>query len=323
MGHTNPSDDDHDHQGGHDQTGTSGGHAHGHGHGLTPGSRNKQRLRGVLALTTLFMVAEVIGGLYSKSLALLADAAHMLTDAGGLALALFAIWFAEKPATPERTYGYYRAEILAALANAVVLIGISFLILYEAYERLRTPPAVASRPMLAIAALGLVVNAVGLWVLRGGSRDSLNMKGAYFELLSDALTSVGVLIAAGIMWATGWYYADPLISAGIGVFILPRTWSLLREAVGILLEGTPSDVNLAALRVALEKLPGVAAVHDLHVWALTSGVYAMSLHAVLKDDASHDEVCNAIREHARSAFKINHSTVQVERVCCPPSETHS
>lgn len=269
------------------------------------------------------MAAEVVGGLYTKSLALLADAAHMLTDAGGLALALFAIWFAEKPATPERTYGYYRAEILAALANAIVLIGISGLILYEAYERLRTPPTVASRPMLAIAALGLVVNVAGLAVLRGGSNSSLNMKGAYFELLSDALTSVGVLIAAGIMWKTGWYYADPLISAGIGVFILPRTWSLLREAVGILLEGTPSDVNLTVLRASLEQLAGVAAVHDLHVWALTSGVYAMSLHAVLKDGAGHDEVCRTICEHVRSKFKISHSTVQVERTGCPASETHS
>lgn len=321
MGHEHQAGEGHDHENGHSQGQRSGGHAH--SHSLTPGNHNKWRLRAVLVLTTLFMAAEVLGGLYSKSLALLADAAHMLTDAGGLALALFAIWFAEKPATPERTYGYYRAEILAALANAVVLIGISGLILYEAYARLRTPPSVASKPMLAIAALGLVVNVVGLAILRGGSRDSLNMQGAYFELLSDALTSVGVLVAAGIMWVTGWYYADPLISVGIGLFILPRTWMLLREAVGILLEGTPSDVNLAALRTALETLPGVAAVHDLHVWALTSGVYAMSLHAVLKDDAGHDEVCLAIRQHARSAFKINHSTVQVERACCPPAETHS
>lgn len=319
MGHEHQSNDGHDHDGHGHPSHKSG---HGHSHGLTPGSRNKRRLVVVLGLTTLFMAAEVVGGLYTKSLALLADAAHMLADAGGLALALFAIWFAEKPATPERTYGYYRAEILAALANAVVLIGISGVILYEAYERLRTPPAVASRPMLAIAALGLLVNAIGLLVLRGGSRESLNMKGAYYELLSDALTSVGVLIAAGIMWATGWYYADPLISAGIGLFILPRTWGLLREAVGILLEGTPSDINLTALRASLEQLAGVAAVHDLHVWALTSGVYAMSLHAVLKENASHDEVCRTIRDHARDAFKISHTTVQVERAGCPPTETH-
>lgn len=310
----------HDHEDEHSHLPDQSGH--GHSHGFTPGSRNKRRLAVVLGLTMLLMAAEVVGGFYTKSLALLADAAHMLTDAGGLALALFAIWFAEKPATPERTYGYYRAEILSALANAVVLIGISGLILYEAYERLRTPTTVASRLMLAIAALGLVINTIGLLVLRGSSHESLNMKGAYYELLSDALTSVGVIIAAGIMWATGWYYADPIISAGIALFILPRTWGLLREAVGILLEGTPSDINMAALRTSLEQLAGVAAVHDLHVWALTSGVYAMSLHAVLREDASHDEVCRVIQNHARDAFKISHTTVQVERAGCSPADTH-
>lgn len=320
MGHEHRTDENHGLEREHAPESQQGGH--GHGHGFSSASRNKRRLAIVLGLTTLFMAAEVAGGLYTHSLALLADAAHMLTDAGGLALALFAIWFAEKPATPERTYGYYRAEILAALANAVVLIGISGLILYEAYARLIHPPTVASRPMLLIAALGLLVNGVGLAVLRGGSQEGLNMKGAYYELLSDALTSIGVLAAAGIMWATSWYYADPIISAGIGIFILPRTWNLLREAVGILLEGTPSDINLVALRKSLEGLAGVAAVHDLHVWALTSGVYAMSLHAVIKDGAGHDEVCSAVRDHARTTFKISHTTVQVERAGCSPDETH-
>lgn len=296
---------------------------HGHHHGLSPGNRNKnkRRLALVLGLTALFMIVEVVAGLYTHSLALLADAAHMLTDAGGLALALFALWFAEKPATPERTFGYYRAEILAALVNAVVLLGISGLILFETYQRLKAPPMVASKPMLAVAALGLLVNVVGLELLRGGSHESLNMKGAYYELLADALASVGVLIAAAIMWTTGWYYADPLISAAIGLFIVPRTWRMLSEAVGILLEGTPAEVNLPNLRASLERLPGVAAVHDLHVWALTSGVNAMSLHAVPKDDTAHEMVIRTICEHART-FKISHTTVQVERSGCAPAETH-
>jgi len=305
---------------------SQGGHSHGgqgHHHGPSPGSRNKRQLVLVLGLTTMFMAVEVAAGLYTHSLALLADAAHMLTDAGGLALALFAIWFAEKPATPERTYGYYRAEILAAAVNAMVLLGISGLVLYEAYQRFRTPPTVQSKPMLLVAALGLLVNVAGLALLRSGSRESLNMKGAYYELFSDALTSVGVIIAASVMWATGWYYADPLLSAAIGLFIVPRTWRLLSEAVGILLEGTPSDVNLARLRETLLQIPGVATVHDLHVWVLTSGVYAMSLHAVLHDGADHDDVRRAICDHARIAFKISHATVQVERAGCLPAETHA
>jgi len=176
----------------------------------------------------------------------------------------------ERPADQARTYGYYRAEILAALANAVVLIVVSLYILYEAYRRLVDPPEVASKAMLAVATLGLAVNVAGLLLLRGGSEASLNMKGAYFELLSDMLTSVGVIVAGVVMWTTGWYYADPLISAGIGLFIFPRTWALMREAVGVLLEGTPVGVDIASLRERIGATPGVVGVHDLHVWSLTS-----------------------------------------------------
>ncbi|MGI0016822.1 MAG: cation diffusion facilitator family transporter, partial [Nitrososphaera sp.] len=214
----------------------------GTGHSHTPAGQNKRRLAIVFGLTFVYLFAEVIGGLLTRSLALLADAGHMLTDVAGLGLALFAIKFAERPATPERTYGYYRVEILAAQTNAIVLIGISFYILYEAYRRFLDPPEVASKPMLLIASIGLIVNLAGLLILRAGSFESLNIKGAYFEVLSDMLTSVGVIIAGIVMWTTGWYYADPLISAGIGLFILPRTWKLLREAVGVLLEGTPSEI---------------------------------------------------------------------------------
>jgi cobalt-zinc-cadmium efflux system protein len=294
----------------------------GSGHGHSAAGKNKRNLRIVLLLTATYLVAEVIGGLLTNSLALLADAGHMLTDVAGLGLALFAINFAERPATPERTYGYYRVEILAALTNAVVLVGISFYILYEAYERFRNPPEVASKTMLLVAVVGLAVNIAGIFILRAGSAESLNIKGAYFEVLSDMLTSVGVIIAGVIMWTAGWYYADPLISAGIGLFILPRTWKLLREAVGVLLEGTPSDINLTALREAIAKLNGVAGVHDLHVWTLTSGVNAMSVHAVLDDGATHDAVLDAVQRCVTSSFKIAHATVQVERKGCAERETH-
>ena len=294
----------------------------GHGHSHTPAGNNKKRLAIVLALTTTYLVAEVVGGLLTHSLALLADAGHMLTDVAGLGLALMAIQFAERPATPERTYGFYRVEILAALANSVVLIGISIYILYEAYQRFRNPPEVKSLAMLGVASVGLVINLVGIYLLRAASKESLNMKGAYYEVLSDLLTSIGVMVAAIIMLTTGWYYADPLISAGIGLFILPRTWMLLRDAVGVLLEGTPTDVNLTALREAIGSVSGVASVHDLHVWSLTSGVNAMSVHAVLADHSLHDEVLAAVQKKVTSEFKIAHATVQVECQGCAAFETH-
>lgn len=295
------------------------GHARG---GQSAAGKNKKNLAIVLGLTTAYLIAEIVGGLWTGSLALLADAGHMLTDVAGLALALLAIWFAEKPATPERTYGYYRFEILAALTNAVVLIGISLYILYEAYERFKNPPEVESAAMLGIAAIGLVINIVGMFILRAGSKESLNMKGAYFEVLSDMLTSIGVIIAGIIMLTTGWYYADPLISAGIGLFILPRTWALLKESVGVLLEGTPTDVNLENLRDSLTKIEGVAGIHDLHVWSLTSGVNAMSVHAVLMSDDQHDAVMTRVHDFVTKNFKISHVTVQTECDGYAEHETH-
>lgn len=291
-------------------------------HAQSAAGKNKRRLAIVFGLTFLYLIAEVIGGLLTGSLALLADAGHMLTDVAGLGLALFAIWFAERAATPERTYGYYRVEILAALSNAIVLIGISLYILYEAYERFKNPPEVESGAMLIVAAVGLVINIAGILILRAGSQQSLNMKGAYFEVLSDMLTSIGVIVAGIIMLTTGWYYADPLISAGIGLFILPRTWLLLKDAVGVLLEGTPSDINLTALREAIGTVAGVADIHDLHVWSLTSGVNAMSVHTVLAQGASHEDVLTAVRQRVTSDFKIAHATVQVEREECAAYETH-
>lgn len=294
----------------------------GHGHAHSAAGANKKRLAIVFGLTTLYLVAEVVGGLMTGSLALLADAGHMLTDVAGLGLALLAIKFAERPATPERTYGYYRVEILAALTNAIVLIGISIYILYEAYERFRKPPEVESGMMLVVATIGLAINIAGIFILKKGSQESLNMKGAYFEVLSDMLTSVGVIVAGVIMLTTGWYYADPIISAGIGLFILPRTWMLLREAVGILLEGTPSGVNLTAIRELVGRLPGVREMHDLHVWTLTSGVNAMSAHVVIIDDSLHNELLSAIHDTITRNFDIEHVTVQIERDGWKDCESH-
>ena len=284
--------------------------------------RNKRHLTLVFGFTTLYLVVEVIGGLVTGSLALLADAGHMLTDVGGLGLGLFAIRFAERTATPARTYGYYRVEILSAVTNAVVLIGISVYILYEAYQRFRNPPAVEGLGMLGVAAVGLVVNIAGMLILRRGATESLNLKGAYFEVLSDMLSSLGVIAAGLIMWATRWYYADPLFSAAIGLFILPRTWMLLREAVGVLLEGTPSDVNVAGLRTAIAVVPGVTAVHDLHVWSLTSGLNAMSAHAVVAPEAAYDEVLRAVQARVTSDFNITHATIQIEPPGHAEKETH-
>jgi cobalt-zinc-cadmium efflux system protein len=283
-----------------------------HVHRESSASRHGGRLRAALGLTGAFMLLEVVAGWATGSLALLADAGHMLTDVGGLALALFAIHMGERPATPQRTYGYYRVEILAALANALVLLLDSGFVLYEAYQRFRQPPSVASGPMLAVAAIGLFVNAGGILLLRGASAESLNLKGAYFEVLSDAISSVGVIAAAAVMWTTGWYYADPLVSAGIGLFIVPRTVRLMGDAVSVLLEGTPADVNLAELREALARLEGVQDVHDLHVWALTSGVNAISAHLVADVGSGVGDLLARARHCATHEFRIAHVTIQIE-----------
>lgn len=294
----------------------------GHTHGASASGRNRHRLTFVLILTGGYLVAEIVGGLLTGSLALLADAGHMLTDVGGLAIALFAIRLAERPATPAQTYGYYRGEILGAAMNATLLVGVSAYVLYEAYERFRNPTPVSSGPMLAVAAVGLGVNLVGIVLLRKASSESLNMKGAYFEVVSDLLSSVAVLVAAVAIRFTGWSRIDPILSAGIGLFILPRTWILLRDAVGILLEGTPTDINIGAVRESLAAVPGVTGVHDLHIWCLTSGVNALSAHVVLGPESDPGYILRAVRGRAMQDFRIAHVTVQVEPPGFEEEETH-
>ena len=291
------------------------GAGHSHSGAAAPGTaagKHKRRLAMALGLTTAFMIAEVVGGLWTGSLALLADAAHMLTDAGGLALALIAIRFSERPATPQNTYGFARMEVLSALTNAVVLLLLTFYILYEAYQRFLNPPEIIGGPMLAVAVLGLIVNLISMKLLSGGSSESINVKGAYFEVLSDMLGSLGVIVAAVIVLLTGWTLVDPIIGAGIGLFIVPRTWILMKQAIHILLEGTPPEVNVALIEKRLLELPAVTAVHDLHVWTITSGLDAMSCHLVIDDMGRSSAALAMAQAMLRKEFYLNHVTIQIE-----------
>jgi cobalt-zinc-cadmium efflux system protein len=288
------------------------GHSHAPSLGATAGGRHKSRLQWALGLTASFVGVEVAGGLITGSLALLADAAHMLTDVGGLALALLAIRFAERPATPNKTYGYVRTEVLSALTNAVVLLLLTVYILYEAYRRFQDPPEILSLPMLVVAVAGLIVNLISMKLLTAGSSESLNVKGAYFEAMADMLGSLGVIIAALVVMFTGWKLADPVIGAGIGLFIVPRTWMMLKQVVHILMEGTPPEVDVALLERKLLEIDGVMAVHDLHVWTITSGLDAMSCHLVVADMARAGATLEAARDAMKAGFGLDHTTIQVE-----------
>ncbi len=291
------------------------GHGHAHGASIPSGSaaaRNRARLAWALALTLSYMLAEVIGGLLTGSLALLADAAHMVTDAGGLALSLLAIHYASKEPTPGKSFGYLRFEILAALANAVVLLGVTAYILYEAYRRFVEPNEILGWPMMLVAFVGLGVNLASMKLLAGGSSESLNVKGAYFEVFSDMLGSIGVIVAALVVMGTGWRWVDPVVGAGIGLFIVPRTWRLLSEALHILLEGTPPGLDLAVLKTQIETMPNVIRAYDLHAWTLTSGFNAMTCHVVVNDVTSGPDLIRSIRSIMKVRYGIDHVTVQVE-----------
>lgn len=290
----------------------SAGHSHSGPTTGTAGARHRRSLVWALALTSTYLVAEVVGALVTGSLALLADAAHMLTDVGGLALALFAIWLASRPRSSLKTYGYLRSEVLAALANAVVLLLLTVYILYEAYQRFFSPPEILSTPMLVVAVIGLAVNLISMRVLAAGSQESLNLRGAYFEVLADMLGSIGVIISALIIMFTGWTMADPIIGAAIGIFIIPRTWVLLTHAVNILLEGTPIGLDAAKLERDLQSIHGVLDVHELHVWTITSGFDAMSGHLVVADDADQQAVLRAAQSRLHDDFGIDHTTIQIE-----------
>jgi cobalt-zinc-cadmium efflux system protein len=282
----------------------------------SPAGAHRGRLLAVLLIGLAVLVVEVVGGLLTGSLALLADAGHMLSDVAGLSLALLAIWFAGRPATPGRTFGWYRAEILAAVVNAVLLLGVAVLVLAEAWRRLQDPPEVAGGAMLAVAVVGLAANTVSLLLLRRGQAESLNLRGAYLEVLGDLLGSVAVIVAAAVIALTGQRAADPIASALIGLLILPRTWKLLREAVDVLLEATPAGLDLEEVRRHIREAPGVVDCHDLHAWTITSGQPVLSAHVVVSEEVlaeGHggrvlDALCSCLGAH----FDLEHCTFQLE-----------
>ena len=286
----------------------------GHAHHTTG---NERALWWAFGLTSLFLIAEVIGGLLAGSLALISDAAHMLTDTAGLAIALAAIRIGKRPADGRRTFGYYRFEILAATFNAVLLFLVAIYIIAEAYRRLRQPPEIDSMTMLVIAGVGLVVNLISMRMLRAGKDSSLNVRGAYLEVWSDMLGSIGVIVGALIIRVTGWSFVDSVIAVAIGLWVLPRTWTLLRESLNVLLEGAPQGLGMAEVAQTIGSIPGVSSVHDLHVWSISSGKVSLTVH-VVGDSTLADpfELVRRVRALMAERFEIHHSTVQVEREAC-------
>ena len=282
-----------------------------HAHG-SAGAAHRSRLAIVFAITLTVFVIELVGGLVADSLALMADAGHMLTDVVVIGLALGAIWFGARPATQQRTYGFLRLEILAAVINAVLLFGIAAYVLYEAWQRLSEPPDIQSGLMLAVAVLGLAANGVSMWILRDAKESSLNMRGAYLEVLGDMLGSIAVIVAAVVIALTGWVAADAVASVAIGILIIPRTWHLLREAIDVLLEASPRGVDMTEVRRHILEAPGVADVHDLHAWTITSGLNVVSAHVVLDESADPPEVLNHLCQCLSGNFDIEHSTFQLE-----------
>lgn len=297
------------------------GHDHGHSHGGPPptgtaGAAYRNRLRIALGITLSVMVIEIIGGVVADSLALIADAAHMATDAVGLAMALLAIHFANRPPTGNRTFGFARAEILAALANCLLLLGVGGYVLYEAIQRFLEPAETKGGLTIAFAVVGLVANMISLSLLARGQKDSLNVRGAYLEVVADALGSVTVIVAAGIILATGWQYADPIASIVIGLMIVPRTVKLLRETLDVLLEAAPKGVDMAEVRAHILALPGVEDVHDLHAWTITSGMPVLSAHVVVDqgalDSVGHEKMLHDLQGCLGSHFDVEHCTFQLE-----------
>jgi cobalt-zinc-cadmium efflux system protein len=297
---------DHAHEHGHDHAhGPHRGHAHGHG-------ATFRRLWIALGLTAAFLVAEVVGGIVSNSLALLADAGHMLTDVAALGLSLFVHWFSRRAQSPSKTYGYLRLEILAAFLNGATLLLVSAWIIAEAIGRLSAPEAVSGGIMLGVAAGGLLVNVVAAWVLHPAAGEGLNVRGAYLHVLGDLLGSVATVAAALAVRYGGWVIVDPVASVLVTLFVVRGSWGLVRESVDILLESTPSHISPGAVREQLEAIPGIESVHDLHVWTVTSGVIAMSAHAIVREPERHQHVLEHVHDAMR-LFGIGHVTVQLER----------
>lgn len=294
------------------------GHDHGHTHGGTATAAYRGRLRVALGITITVMVVEIVGGIVADSLALIADATHMATDALGLGMALLAIQFANRPATQNRTFGYARAEILAALANCLLLLGVGGYVLFEAIQRFITPAETEGGLTIAFGVVGLVANMISLSLLMRGQKDSLNVRGAFLEVMADALGSLAVIVAALLILTTGWQAADPIASLVIGLMIVPRTVKLLRETLNVLLESAPKGVDMAEVRSHILDLPGVEDVHDLHAWTITSGMPVLSAHVVVSTDTlnaiGHEKMLHELQGCLGDHFDVEHCTFQLEPV---------
>ncbi len=292
-----------------------GHHHHGHHHHHDTGSQgNKRALTTALIITAGIMILEFVGGLLTNSLALLSDSGHMLSDASSLALSLVAIWFATKPASPRKTYGFYRFEILAALFNGVTLFIIAGFIMWEAFQRFAAPPEVSSLSMILIASVGLAANLLSALALfrQGDVKNNINLRSAYLHVIGDALGSVGAAVAGFVMLAFGWYAADPIISVLVSLLILKSAWGVIKQTLHILMEGTPATVNQEEVRATLIGIAGVIDVHDLHIWTITSGLDSLSCHLLIADDADSQAILQQAIHKVEERFKIQHTTIQIE-----------
>lgn len=299
----------------------SGQHGHDHSHAVVT-QGNAKKLTIALSLTVTFLIVEVVAGFITQSLALLSDAAHMFTDAAALAIALAAIQVAKRPADDKRTFGYQRFEILAALFNASMLFMVAIYILYEAYQRFTHPPEIQSLGMLLVAVIGLIINLISMKILVSSAQDSLNVKGAYLEVLSDALGSVGVILGALIIYFTQWYWVDTLVAVLIGFWVLPRTWILLKQSINILLEGVPEEVDIEKLRDDLLALEGVESIHQLKVWAITSNNVHLTVH-LFAPQADRNRLYRTAYEMLSHEHGIAEITLQIEEdECLAHSHTH-
>ncbi|MCI1016749.1 cation transporter [Herbaspirillum huttiense] len=287
----------------------------GHSH-VQPQGGNEKALKIALALTSTFLIAEAVAGVLTQSLALISDAAHMLTDSAALAIALFAIRIGKRPADTKRTFGYARYEILAALFNALMLFAVAVYILVEAYKRFKSPPEIQSGAMLVVAILGLIINLVSMRILMSGKDKSLNVKGAYLEVWSDMLGSIGVIAGALIIRFTGWGWVDTVIAVAIGLWVLPRTWTLLQESINVLLEATPAHVDIDDIQESILGIEGAQSIHDLHVWSISNDKVSLTAHVVYDSRTSNIEVLDKIRKLLAEKFDIHHVTIQMEDTPC-------
>lgn len=296
------------------------GHSAGHAHDHTAGA-SARMLGWALALTATFLIVEVAGAFWFNSLALLSDAGHMLTDVAALAIALLAIKIGQRPADDRRTFGYRRMEVLAAAFNALMLFAVAIYVMVEAVQRVREPQQVATTGMLVIATAGLIVNLIAMRLLSAGKDASLNVKGAYLEVWADMLGSLGVIAGAIAIKLTGWLWIDILVAVGIGLWVLPRTWTLLRATTQLLMQGVPAGIDLAHVRAVIEATPGVASAHDLHVWATASDEVTLTVHTVLVEDVDGETVRLAVAKRISAEYHIAHVAIQTERTPC--GEAHA